>query len=76
VMAPVLDAAAREKIRTEVLEPFLSDNSRARDLLPDGSYVRRTPASGELVRDAQQMLIERLSRRGLRAVPAVSATSP
>ena len=44
-----------------------------RDLQPDGSYVRRIPAVGEPARDAQQMLLDRLSRRGLRAVPAVSS---
>jgi polyphosphate kinase len=72
IMAPVLDSAAKEKIRTEVLEPFLADNCRARDLHPDGTYARRSPASGEAPRDAQQTLIDRLSRRGLRAVPSAA----
>jgi polyphosphate kinase len=70
IMAPVLDEAAREKIRAEVFEPFLTDNSRARDLRPDGTYARRTPAPGEPIRDAQQAMLDRLARRGLRAVPA------
>jgi polyphosphate kinase len=71
LMAPVLQESAKEKIRREVFEPFLTDNSRARDLQADGTYVRRIPAAGEPVRDAQQSLIDRLARRGLRAVPAV-----
>jgi polyphosphate kinase len=69
LMVPVLEESAKEKIRQEVFEPFLADNSRARDLQPDGTYVRRTPAAGEPVRDAQQSLIDRLARRGLHAVP-------
>jgi polyphosphate kinase len=72
LMVPVLDEAAREKIRNEVFEPFLTDNSRARDLQPDGSYLRRVPASGEPVRDAQQTLLDRLARRGLRAVEPIA----
>ena len=72
IMVPVLAESAREKIRQEVLEPFRSDNSRARDLQPDGSYVRRSPAAGETVRDAQQGLVDKLARRGLHAVPDVA----
>jgi len=72
IMVPVLAESACEKIRQEVLEPFRNDNSRARDLQPDGSYVRRSPAAGEPVRDAQQGLVDKLARRGLRAVPDVA----
>jgi polyphosphate kinase len=72
IMVPVLAENAREKIRQEVLEPFRNDNSRARDLQPDGSYVRRSPAAGEPIRDAQQGLVDKLARRGLRAVPDVA----
>src|ERR1700682_2586643 len=69
LMVPVLDAQAREKIRLEVFEPIRADNSRARDLQSDGTYVRRTPPSGAPAVDAQQSILERLARRGLRAVP-------
>src|SRR5450755_1918873 len=69
LMTPILDPQAREKIRQEVFEPLRLDNSRARDLQSDGSYVRRTPSSGAAPMDAQQMLLDRLARRGLRAVP-------
>ena len=68
LMAPVLDERAREKIRQEVFEPMLRDNSRARDLDRDGTYCRRVPRSGEPVYDAQQSLLDRLMRRGLYAV--------
>jgi polyphosphate kinase len=69
LMVPVLDEKAKEKIRQEVFEPILKDNSRARDLTKDGEYVRRVPAAGEAVYDSQQMLLDRLARRGLYAVP-------
>ena len=72
IMVPVLAESACARIRQEVLEPFRNDNSRARDLQPDGSYVRRSPAAGEPVRDAQQGLVDKLARRGLRAVPDVA----
>jgi polyphosphate kinase len=70
IMAPILDDKAKEKIRLEVFEPILTDNSRARDLQSDGTYVRRKPAAGEPISDSQQTLIDRLARRGLRAVGA------
>jgi polyphosphate kinase len=69
LMVPVLELSAKEKIRQEVFEPWIADNARARDLLSDGSYVRRSPAAGEAARDAQQTLVDKLARRGLRAVP-------
>ncbi|HYK42798.1 MAG TPA: polyphosphate kinase 1 [Thermoanaerobaculia bacterium] len=69
LMVPVLDVQAREKIRQEIIEPIEADNSRARDLQPDGTYVRRKPGAGEAAVDAQQSILDRLARRGLRAVP-------
>jgi polyphosphate kinase len=67
---PILDEKAKEKIRQEVLDPILKDNSRARDLQSDGVYVRRVPPAGEPVCDAQQTVLDRLARRGLYAVPS------
>ena len=42
----------------------------ARDLLSDGTYVRRVPPAGEPPCDAQQTVLDRLARRGLYAVEA------
>jgi polyphosphate kinase len=70
LMVPILDEKAREKIRQEVLDPLVKDNSRARDLGADGEYRRRTPPSAENRVDAQQTLLDRLARRGLRAIPS------
>jgi polyphosphate kinase len=71
LMVPILDDKAKEKIRQEVFEPFHADNSRARDLQSDGTYVRRRPAPAETPHDAQQDLLDRFARRGLKAVPAL-----
>jgi polyphosphate kinase len=68
LMFPVEDRALRARIHREVIEPSLADNSRARDLQSDGTYVRRRPASGEPVRDAQLTVLEPLLRQPLRAV--------
>jgi len=70
LMTPILDEKCREKIRQEILELITSDNSRARDLQSDGTYLRREPGS-ETVSDTQQDLLDRLARRGLKAVPAL-----
>jgi len=71
LMVPILDEKAKEKIRQEVLGPFRTDNTRARDLQSDGTYVRRHPSPGEPPHDSQQDLLDRLARRGLKAVPAL-----
>jgi polyphosphate kinase len=71
LMAPVLDEKAKEKIRQELFEPMRADNTRARNLQSDGTYVRRRPAPGETPFDTQQNLLDRLARRGLKAVPTI-----
>ena len=71
LMTPILDEKAREKIRQEILDPILADNTRARDLQSDGTYVRRHPEPGEPPFDTQQNLLDRLARRGLKAVPSL-----
>ncbi len=70
LMTPILDEKCREKLRQEVLEKITTDNCRARDLQTDGTYVRREPGSEEKS-DTQQDLLDRLARRGLKAVPAL-----
>jgi polyphosphate kinase len=72
LMVPILDEKAKEKIRQEIFEPIRADNTRARDLQSDGTYVRRRPPASEAVVDTQQNLLDRLARRGLKAVPALS----
>jgi len=71
IMAPIQDEKGREKIRQEILDPIRSDNCRARDLQSDGTYLRRRPDAGEAPVDTQGLLLDRLARRGLKAVPTL-----
>ena len=71
LMTPILDEKAKEKLRQEILDPIRSDNCRARDLQSDGTYVRRHPAPAEAEVDTQGAILDRLARRGLKAVPAL-----
>ncbi len=50
---PLEDAALIAHVRDNLLTVYLSDNSRARLLLPDGSYVRAQPREGEPPIDSQ-----------------------
>jgi polyphosphate kinase len=51
-------------LRQEILATYLADNTQARVMQPDGSYVRLTPQRGEKSVHAQAWLLNRaLSRR-------------
>ncbi len=53
VITPVHDARLKRYLKDEVLAAYLKDNTRARRLLPDGSYERIPLASGEEKFDSQ-----------------------
>jgi polyphosphate kinase len=53
VIAPVKDASLRRYLKDVVLDAYLRDNVKARELRPDGSYVRVRPAAGEERFDSQ-----------------------
>lgn len=55
VACPVTDAAARRKLH-HILDVCLSDNVKARQLLPDGSYTAIPSGDREL--DCQRLLME------------------
>jgi polyphosphate kinase len=58
VLFPVEDPRWREVILNDILGVGLRDNVQARRLLPDGTYERVHPASGEAVVNSQQWLLE------------------
>ncbi len=68
VMFPIEDAASRERIHNEIVEPALRDNCRAQDLDSDGFYHRRHPDEGAAELDGQLSVMARLARPALRAV--------
>ncbi len=56
---PIEDAALRTEIISEVLPRFLNDHIKARELQPDGTYVRLKPGEGEPRSQAQLHFRER-----------------
>ncbi len=53
VIAPVLDPSLRRYLKDVALEAYLRDNVKAREMRPDGTYVRVRPAPGEEPFDSQ-----------------------
>lgn len=63
-ITPVEDRRLVRMLRQEILATYLADNTQARVMQPDGSYVRLQPKSGEKSVHAQAWLLNRaLSRR-------------
>ncbi len=58
VLFPVEDPRWREVILNDILGVGLRDNVKARRLLPDGTYERVHPVSGEAAFHSQQWLLE------------------
>jgi polyphosphate kinase len=54
VLVPVKDQKLRARVRDSILKVSLRDNMKCWELLPDGSYKRRTPAPGEEPFDSQE----------------------
>jgi polyphosphate kinase len=54
----------------DAVDTMWKDNVRARELKPDGSYVRRAPPEGEAAVDSQALFVEDARRRVLKAVEA------
>ncbi len=56
---PIESPKLREEIITEILPAFLNDRVKARELQPDGSYMRLKPRPGEAHSQAQLFFRER-----------------
>jgi polyphosphate kinase len=72
ILFPVKEPGIRDYLRDAVLAIELSPNNvRARVMQPDGSYLRRQPASGEKTADSQAWLLAHpsMSGRGARFTP-------
>ena len=53
---PILDEQVKMELR-EILDVYVEDNCSAWDCLTDGTYERRSPASGEVPLAAQEVFI-------------------
>lgn len=65
VLAPIERPELIAHLRDDVLQVYLNDNVKARELGPDGVYRRRRPAKGEPECDAQTWFIRHPSSRTL-----------
>ena len=63
VLVPVLDHEHLEYLRDEVLEAYLRDNVKAREMCADGTYRRVEPQDGEARVDAQDRLLRSSAER-------------
>lgn len=59
VLAPIQSRPLRDAVINDILLTYLNDNVQSRDLVADGSWVRRGPATGQPPLDAQAALIAR-----------------
>jgi polyphosphate kinase len=57
VLAPLLDPVLQQAVRDQLLEPYLVDTERTRELGPDGLY-RRHRAETDTTMDVQQHFID------------------
>src|SRR6266403_423012 len=71
---PIDAPALREEMVNDILPSLLNDQVKARELQPDGSYVRLHPAEGAARSQAQLHFRER-SRQARRAAAELQATS-
>ncbi len=58
VVFPILDPLLRERVVRDVLLRALADNTKARELLADGTHKRVTRGGGEVPRDFQAELMQ------------------
>jgi polyphosphate kinase len=65
---PVEDARLRRYLRDTVLDLYLRDNTQARELQPDGQYLRVTPGDEPPV-NAQRALLVYEQHAGQSAKP-------
>lgn len=56
VMVPLEDAGLKRRVRQEILDIYLADNVKARELLADGSYVRVNRAAHDAAVNSQECL--------------------
>jgi len=63
ILFPVEDKVLVRQIRKNILELYLMDNVKARLMKSDGTYNRIKPHSKRSAKNAQEIFIERASRR-------------
>ena len=59
VLFPVEDLNMIRHIRTQILEPYMQDNTKARLMNPDGTYTRAHPEKGQEPVNVQSLFMAR-----------------
>ena len=59
LLFPIEDRKMIRHLHDNVLGTYLADNVKAREMKPDGTYVRRQPAAGEEPISAQNVLLKK-----------------
>ncbi|WP_455383705.1 polyphosphate kinase 1 [Salinispira pacifica] len=68
LLFPIDDLDIQKRVRS-ILETYISDNTQAHELKPDGSYLRVARESGEVPSSAQATLYEAACNRARIAAP-------
>jgi polyphosphate kinase len=68
---PIYDGELKKYVRDVILENFLKDNQKARQLMPDGQWVQLQPKPGEIPLRAQEVF-EELAKQNYKGTPLFS----
>jgi polyphosphate kinase len=66
ILFPIEDRALQARIKNEILDCYLADTVKARRMQSDGQYVRLRPGKNGPELDAQEALIPRDPRPGIK----------
>jgi polyphosphate kinase len=71
VVFPVEQPELKQRLIREILATVMADNTKARELLADGSYRRLTPAEGQERVRSQERFLELAAQSAARRMPEV-----
>jgi len=75
VMFPIESLELKQRICQEIIPSYLQDNTRARVLMPDGTYVRTAVCQGELAHRSQSDLLAVASREHSQLLTTADAST-
>jgi polyphosphate kinase len=76
VVFPIEDGNLIDRLKNELLELQLADNTKARLLQPDGTYLLLNPGKKEVPRRSQTEFIELAVGKGSKAAPTAGKGAP
>jgi polyphosphate kinase len=76
VVFPIEPPELKQRLIRDILEISLKDNTKAREMQPDGTYNRIKPKAGEPAVRSQERFLEQARASAARREPSVDATAP